>query len=128
MLTTDSCTLYLKNGGGFDRFFVPCCHWQERKADNVLKSGMTSADGVTVYILSRDVSRDLSTLLASRKTAAEDMIVYGACPFVFDNSTPQRTSESLRALHAAFDVHTVMSLDKLLYGAEELRHFKISAR
>ena len=53
MLTTDSCTLYLRRGNGFDRFFVPACHWQERQASNVIKSGMQSADSVVVYNIAR---------------------------------------------------------------------------
>ena len=32
MLTTDSCTLYLKNGNGFTRYYIPLCHWEEREA------------------------------------------------------------------------------------------------
>lgn len=128
MLTTDSCTVYIKNGNGFDRCFVPACHWQERKASNVLKSGMTSADGVVVYIFLKDADEELQALLTARKNAAEDLIVKGECPFTFDNSTPQSASQSLKTLHAEYDVHTVMSLDRLLYGSRELQHFKLSAR
>ena len=45
-----SCTIYRFNGSGYDRYFIPECHWQENKARNVLKSGMQNADSVTVYI------------------------------------------------------------------------------
>jgi len=128
MLTNESCTLYLKSGEGFERYYVPLRHWQESKAANVLKSGMTSADGVTVYIMAQDIGDELRALLKGRKSAAQDLIVCGECNFIFDNSTPQSASESLRALCAAYDVHTVMHLDKLLYGAQELQHFRLSAR
>lgn len=128
MLTHESCTLYLKNGNGFDRYFVPICHWQESKASNVLKSGLQDADGIVVYIFAKDINDALKALIASRKTAAKDLIVSGECKFIFDNSTPQKASESLRELNSSYDVHTVMSLDKLLYGSEDLQHFKISAR
>lgn len=128
MLTQESCTLYLKNGNGFDRYFVPLCHWQESKASNVLKSGLQDADGIVVYIFTKDINNELKALLTARKTAAKDLIVSGECKFTFDNSTPQKASESLRALNSSYDVHTVMSLDKLLYGSETLQHFKISAR
>lgn len=128
MQANESCTLYLKNGDGFDRFYIPHCHWQESKASNVLKSGMTSADGVTVYIFADDTSEAVKAVLTARKTAAQDMIVKGECQFTFDNSTPQRLSESLKQLNAEYDVHTVMSIDKLLYGSKRLQHFKLSAR
>lgn len=128
MLTNESCTLYLKDGNGFERYFIPRCHWQESKAANVLKSGLTNADGVTVYVFAQDIDDELIALLSARKFAAQDLIVCGECNFTFDNSTPQSASESLRTFNAGHDVHTVMSVDKLLYGSPSLQHFKISAR
>lgn len=139
MLTTDSCTLYLRRGNGFDRFFVPACHWQERQASNVIKSGMQSADSVVVYIpksamvLFPDGNLYPSDNLfpnadISPKSPAQDMIVKGKCLFTFDNSSPESASESLKAFRAAYDFHTVMSVDRLLYGSEEMQHFKLSAR
>lgn len=127
MLTNESCTLYLKSGDGFDRRFVPRCHWQESKAANVLRSGRTDADGVTVYIFAKDIPEELQTLLKARQTAAEDLIVCGECCFTFDNSSPQGASESLKAFRDGYDVHTVMHMDKLLYGSPALQHFKLSA-
>jgi hypothetical protein len=128
MLTNECCTLFLKSGNGFERYFVASCHWQESKASNVLKSGMASADGIAVYIFIKDISEELKALLTARKSAAQDLIVFGECNFTFDNSTPQSASESLRELNASFDAHTVMSIDKLLYGSPEMQHFKLSAR
>lgn len=128
MLTNENCTLFLKNGNGFERYFIPRCHWQESKAANVLKSGLTNADGVTVYVFAQDIDDELIALLSARKFAAQDLIVCGECNFTFDNSTPQSASESLRTFNAGYDVHTVMSVDKLLYGSPSLQHFKISAR
>lgn len=128
MLTNECCTLYLKNGNGFARYFVPKCHWQESKASNVLKSGLQNADGVTVYIFARDISEELKAALKHRKNTAQDLIVADECDFTFDNSTPQSASQSLKALTAAYDVHTVMSLDRLFYGSPDMQHFKLSAR
>lgn len=128
MLTKESCTLYLKNGNGFDRYYIAKCHWQESKATNVIKSGISSADGVVLYIFKKDISAALVALLIARKQAAQDIIVRGECNFAFDNSTPQSASQSLKTFNAAYDAHTVMSYDKLLYGSPELQHFKLSAR
>lgn len=124
----ESCTVFLKNGNGFDRFFVPNCHWQESEASNVLKSGLQNADGITVYVLKKDISAELETALRARKKAAQDIIIKGECNFTFDNSTQQKVSESLRALNADNDTHTIMSIDRLLYGSEDLQHYKFSAR
>ena len=128
MLTNENCTLYLKDGNGFVRHYIPKCHWQESKASNVLKSGLQNADGVTVYIFAKDIGVDLKTALLARKSAAQDIIVRGECSFDFDNSSSQSASENLKALNIQADVHTVMSIDRLLYGSAELQHFKISAR
>lgn len=128
MLTNESCTLYLKSGSGFDRVFVPRCHWQGSQSGSVGKSGAQNADSVTVYIFAKDIPAALTARLKARRNAAEDMIVPGECSFTFDNSTPQSASQSLRAFTAAAEVHTVMKLEKLLCGSPNLRHFKLTAR
>ena len=128
MLNNEDCTLFLKNGNGFDSVYIPRCHWQESKASNVLKSGLQNADGITVYIFVKDIDDDLKHTLETRRNAAQDIIVRGECNFTFDNSTPQAAAQSLKTLNAEYDVHTVMHIDKLLYGSPDLQHFKLSAR
>lgn len=139
MLTESSCTLYLKTGEGFERYVVPECHWQESLAANVLKSGLQNANGIVVYIPKKAMvlfpdgrlypsSRLFPNMDISPKKPAQDIIIKGECDFVFDNSTPQTASGSLRELNSRFEVHTVMSVDRLLYGSDELQHYKISAR
>ena len=128
MLTNESCTLYLKNGNGFDRYYIAQCHWQESKATNVTKSGMAGADGVVVYIFKKDIPAALVSLIEARNDAAQDIIVRGECDFTFVNSTQQSVSQGLKTFTAAYDAHTVMSYDKLLYGSSKLQHFKLSAR
>lgn len=139
MLTDTSCTVYKFNGVGYDRYCVPQCHWQEDKASNVLKSGMQNADSVTVYIPLDSVfvvpSKNLlpgKSLLPNAenvpKLATKDIVVKGECNFVFDNSSQQSVSESLKKLREQYDYFTVMSIDRKLYGSENLQHVKISAR
>lgn len=128
MLTDENCTLYLKNGNGFDRYFVPHCHWQESKASNVIKSGLQTADGIVVYIFASDISSELKAALSGHKCTAQDIVIRGECLFTFDASTQQSASQSLRTLSEQEDVHTVMSIDSLLYGSEGMQHFKLSAR
>ena len=128
MLDNETCTLYIKDGNGFNAYFVERCHWQESKASNVVKSGLQNADGIIVYIFVEGLDDELKSVLESRRNAAQDVIVKGECNFTFDNSTPQTAAQSLKTLNADFDVHTVMSIDKLLYGSPDLQHFKLSAR
>lgn len=127
MLTTDSCTLYLKSGNGFTRYYIPLCHWEERQANNVLISGMANADSVVVYAFKSDMSKALQELLRTHKVN-QDMLVYGECSYEFDNTTPQSVSACMKEFREEYDFHTVKSLDKLLYGNESLQHFKFSAR
>ena len=128
MLNNEDCTLFLKSGNGFYSFYISRCHWQESEASNVLKSGLQNADGITVYIFIKDIDEELKHALETRRKAAQDVIVKGKCNFTFDNSTPQTAAQSLKTLNADYNVHTVMHIDKLLYGSPDMQHFKISAR
>ena len=128
MLDNETCTLYIKDGNGFNAYFVERCHWQESKASNVVKSGLQNADGIIVYIFVEGLDDELKSVLESRRNAAQDIIVKGECNFTFDNSTPQAAAQSLKTLNAEYDVHTVMHIDKLLYGSPDLQHFKLSVR
>lgn len=117
-----SCTVYKSNkSGGFDRYYIPSCHWQENKASNVLKSGTQNADSVTVYI-------PLDSLFDIQYSAAKDIIVKGNCSFRFDNSSQQSISASLKVLRDMCTCYTIMSIDKKTYGRKQLQHIKISAR
>lgn len=128
MLDNETCTLYIKDGNGFNAYFVERCHWQESKASNVVKSGLQNADGIIVYIFVEGLDDELKSVLESRRNAAQDVIVKGECNFTFDNSTPQTAAQSLKTLNAEYDVHTIMSIDRLLYGSPDLQHFKLSVR
>ena len=139
MFTDTMLTLYRFNGKGFDRLIIPHCHWQECKAANVLKSGMQSADGIVIYIPSNALVLAPNNLLfpsnrlflnadISPLSPSQDIIVKGECNFIFDNSSDRSVSESLKALRDKYEIHTVMSIDRLLYGPADLQHIKVSAR
>lgn len=133
-----SCTVYRFNGKGYDRYFIPECHWQENKARNVLKSGMVNADSVTVYIsiesaeLLPDFLKPSENLFAGQlstpQNSAQDFIIKGECNFTFDNSSQQSVSQSLKTLKQNHRCYAVMSIDEKLYGIADLQHIKISAR
>lgn len=119
-----SCTVYKANKGGFDRYFIPVCHWQENKASNVIKSGLQSADTVTVYVMEDDVTN----ADCIPKTTSKDMIVKGECDFVFDNTSSATISNSMKEFRLQYQFYTVSSVDNKLYGSKSLRHIKISAK
>ena len=122
MLAQASCTLYKFNGIGYDRYYISSCHWQENRASNIIKSGLQSADSVTVYIQKED-------LTVAPETASFDMIIKGQCDFEFDNTSQQSVSESMKEFRKQYPQFvTVSSIDNKLYGLKELQHIKISAR
>lgn len=139
MFTDTMLTLYRFNGKGFDRLIIPHCHWQECKAANVLKSGMQNAGGIVIYIPLKTLVLTPDKLLFPSKhlflnadispiNPSQDIIVKGECNFIFDNSSDSSVSESLKTLRDKYEIHTVMSIDRLLYGPADLQHIKVSAR
>ena len=139
-MLTDTClTLYKFKGTGFDRFVIPQCHWQESKAKTVIKSGMQNEGGIVVYVPAKALVLAPDGLLypsaqlllnadISPQSACKDIIVKGECNFIFDNSCDRAVSESLKSLLERCEIHTVMSIDRRLYGSPDLQHIKISAR
>jgi hypothetical protein len=140
MLYESSCTLYKFNGIGFDRYYINSCHWQENRASNVLKSGLQSADSVTVYIQADELilcpneSQLPATYIfpnmeLSPQSTARDMLVKGDCKFTFVNDTQQTVSESMKEFRKLYPQFvTVSSIDRKLYGSAVLRHIKLSAK
>lgn len=86
--------------------------WEERKAANVIKSGLLEADRVTVYIpLDRAIN-----------LKAGDVLVRG---LVVDEISPAFT---LTALMKKYPDHaTVRSVDKMDRGSLHLRHLEVGA-
>ena len=86
MLSNTVCTLYAYNKatGGFYRRVIPNVYWCENKAGNVLKSGLQTSNGTTIYFYD-DKCMPL--------TVTKDMLVKGICPFEFNNTSPQTISE-----------------------------------
>lgn len=121
MLTNSDCTVYRYDSDtkGFDRLYIPAVMWQESKAANVTKSGLQTADGVTVFIEERYTQN-------APQTAAKDMLVKGNCPFEFCNKNAQSISDSMKEFQSKHRFVTVSAIDKYLYG--RLAHFEISAK
>lgn len=119
MMINANCTLYKydKATKGFVRHFISGAYWRENKAGNVLKSGLTTADSVTVYLYS-------DSMLPENIT--KDILVKGNCPFEFDNTSPQTISQSMQSFRETYNFVTVMSIDNYMFGG--LPHIEISAK
>lgn len=117
MQTNTSLTLYKRSvvnkAEAWTRVLVTNVHWENRKAANVLASGLMEADSISVFIptYGRTVEINVS-----------DVIVKGE---VKDNITETFTMTDLRAKYS--NVATVRSVDNYDFGSPAMRHLRIGA-
>jgi hypothetical protein len=114
--------------------------WENRKASNVIKSGLLAADSVVVYITFAQGSNHLNPkawLALTTKTgkwtlAVGDVIVKGLVTdeihdaIVGPPAVPAFTMTNLKALYD--DVVTIKSVDTFDMGSLALQHWKVSAQ
>ena len=118
MLTSSDITVYHRsviNGAAvFTRSVVEHVHWENRKAANVIASGMIDADSSVVFIptFNRDVD-----------IKVEDVVVLGIVP---DIITGNFNITQLRAKYP--DVITVRSVDRFEFGSQRMWHLKVSGK
>ena len=94
------------------RSVLPAVHWENRKAVNVLASGLLAADSVAVWI------PDTSVVVESG-----DVLVKGR---IIDEVDP--TSFTMMALKNKYpNAVTVTSVDLYDYGSPFMRHLRIKA-
>jgi hypothetical protein len=90
-------------------------HWENRKAANVISSGLLEADKVNVYIPTHGRSTEVTI-------KAGDVIVEGVVTQEID------TEYTISDLKAAYDdVVTVKSVDRYDFGSPVVRHIRIGA-
>lgn len=113
----------------------PAVHWEANKAVNVIQSGLTSADAVTVmiwfsveaagkiylppaeYAVLSPAEVDLYWTLAQGK----DRLLKGEGPEVPDAS-------AMTAITRRDDCITITSVDTMDYGAPHMRHWGVSGK
>ncbi len=119
MMTNADCTLYRYNAKtkGYDRYVIPSVYWHENRGGNVLKSGLQSIHGVTVFIYN---GCNLPL------TPAKDMLVKGVCNFEFNNSSQKNVAESFEKFKKECAFVTVMSIDDCTFGS--LKHWEVTAK
>ncbi len=119
MLTNADCTLYRYNAKtqGYDRCLIPDVYWHENRGGNVLKSGLQSIHGVTVFIYE-------GCILPA--TPTKDMLVKGVCSFEFDNTSQKTVAESFEKFKKKCSFVTVMSVDDCTFGS--LKHWEVTAK
>ncbi|MBN1535946.1 MAG: hypothetical protein JW908_04380 [Anaerolineales bacterium] len=112
MKTNTSATLYSRsivNGSEvWTRSAISAVFWENRKAANVIKSGLLAADSAAVYIPDITVSIKVG-----------DVLVKGA---VTKTISPTYTMTNLRADYTTI---TVKSVDLMDYGSAHMQHIQV---
>ena len=120
MLYNASCTVYrINDSGGYDRYFIPECFWEETHGYKLATGGFVKDDSITVQIPEKYAA-------SAPRMPQKDILVQGDCRFTFDNSNPATISASLRELRDGYKPATVVSADIRLYG-RGLRHIRVTA-
>ncbi len=119
MYTNTSITLYLYSNGAYIRKNIDKVFWDERKASNVIKSGMSNVDSVKIFI---PYMEDLEF------TPARDVIVKGHVEYDIDVSSEKNVAESKKYLQDTYGFVTVSSCDKKLYGSKQMQHYELSCK
>lgn len=119
MYTNTSVTLYLYSKGNYIRKNIDKAFWDERKASNVVKSGMTNADSIKVFI---PYTEDIDF------TPARDLIVKGNVLYDIDKTSEKTIAESKKHLQDTYEIFTISSCDKKLYGSANMQHYELSCK
>jgi len=116
-------TLYAYYEGKYTRHPIENVFWDEVKQSNIIKSGLTTADSVKIFIPAENLPEGI------KFTTGKDLIVKGIVDFEIDNTSQQTISASLKTLKENFDtVVTVMVVDKKLYGSPRMQHIQLSCK
>lgn len=118
MQTNTTATLFHLSGGNWSKSNLGDVMWQERKASNVVKTGITNADSVVVFVPTESLE----------VTLAKDIIVKGECSLTIDNTSAHTQSNSLEAIMKLGTAHTITSCDECKYGSRVLWHYKLSCK
>ena len=118
MLTNTAMTLYqrllISKEEAWSRSVISNVHWENRKAANVLSSGLLEADSVSIWVPTN--GREIEIKVG-------DVLVKGEVTDVVDKTT--FTMTDLKKTYD--DVVTVKSVDRYDYGSPSMRHLRIGA-
>ena len=150
MYTNANATLYNyfkdKNTGKatYTKTFLHGVFWDDTKHTNVLKSGLSTIESVSIYV-PFEVNSDGKQYLPPKEysklsegdlgayytfsTNSQDLIVEGLVDYNIDNTSAQTISASLSYLKNNYDkVMTVSVVDEKNYGSDNMRHWEIGGK
>ena len=119
---TNADIIIYTHADGYKRHEIKGVFWDESKQSNMIKSGLSTIDSVTIYVPFENMPPGI------KFATAKDLIVNGIVDDEIDNSSPQAYSASLNALKSKYDVYTLSICDKKDYGSEDMRHYELSCK
>lgn len=124
MYTNTDITYYsCSKDGKYTRYEIKGVFWEDVKQSNVLKSGISTANSVRIFIPVGNLPGGL------KFTTGKDWIVKGNIDDEVDNTTQQTISTSLKAIKEIYDrVVTVSVVDDKLYGSPRMQHIQLSCK
>jgi hypothetical protein len=142
MRTNTGCTVYnryiVSGSEHYQRTELAAVAWQNRKAANVIASGLLAADSATIYIpfaLGTNYVKPIAWQALSVKTgywtlAIGDVIVKGLVTDEIHDAvvSPPSAAFTMTNLKAKYDdVVTIKSVDTMDAGSDSMRHWQIGA-
>nr|WP_308743206.1 DUF6751 family protein [uncultured Anaerocolumna sp.] len=121
MYTNADITVYTLSDG-YKTHHIEGVFWDESKQSNVIKSGLSTIDSITIYVPFENIPSEI------KFTTGKDYIVKGLINDTIDNSSPQKYSETFAALKKKHDVFTLSVCDKKDYGSEDMRHYELACK
>lgn len=114
MLTNGKCTVFSKDGKA--RFFENV-YWLDSRGRKVVKNGVSVEDAVVCYLYDID----------GYVPVCGDIVVRGEANFVFDRTTQQKESESMKRFRTLYpDFAVIKSVGDYRFGS--LPHIELAAR
>ena len=123
MYTNADITLYACPDGKYTRHEIKGVFWEDVKQSNVLKSGLSTADAVRMFIPAKNLPGGV------KFTTGKDLVVKGIVDLEVDNTSQQTISTSLKTMKETYDrVVTVSVVDDKLYGSPMMQHIQLSCK
>lgn len=121
----------------YQRSVISAVEWENRKAANVIQSGLLAADSAVIYIpftvgvnyIGPVAWRALSIKAGKWTLTVGDVLVKGAVTDEIHDAvvSPPNAAFTMTDLKAKYDdVVVIKSVDKMDYGSYPLQHWKVS--
>lgn len=140
MFTNTAITVYNYHNGSYHRAEIKEAFWDNVKQSNVMKSGIASADSVSLFIPAETMPKGYAkpkeynnlqnvTGRYTFQANSKDLVVKGIVNYDFDNTSQATIAEGIKYLKNTYDdVATVSVVDDKRYGDIEMQYIKLSCK